>query len=327
MLVPGFSHQPGLHCGSTAIRNLLAFNGVAISEELAFGLGAGACFFYVSHDELSPSRFTSGRTARLEEQFVELTAPLSAALGKQGLELSTSADPDASWAMARERIDSGRPVLLLTDLFYLDHYGNSAHYPGHAVVLAGYDERFAYLADTSFDELQRTSLEGLAKARHGQHPFYALAGHMVHLPDGADVGDLQAAVPEAIAVAARGMVEPALDTVAGLPALRRLADEIGDWPHAAADWQWCARFNYQSIERRGTGGGNFRLLYGRFLAEVGREDEAELAHTAGERWSHLAALLFAASEPDKPDAAAWNQIAASTSAVLDAEQRLWEALA
>ena len=42
--VPGFTHTPGNHCGSTALRNLLAFHGVEISEEMAFGLGAGAGF-------------------------------------------------------------------------------------------------------------------------------------------------------------------------------------------------------------------------------------------------------------------------------------------
>ena len=76
-MVPGYSHRPGNHCGSAALRNLLAFHGLDISEELAFGLGAGACFYYVVLEGESPSRFTNGRTARLEEQFVELTgAPI-----------------------------------------------------------------------------------------------------------------------------------------------------------------------------------------------------------------------------------------------------------
>ena len=44
---------------------------------MAFGLGAGACFFYVALDGQSPSRFTNGRAAKLEENFLELTgAPL-----------------------------------------------------------------------------------------------------------------------------------------------------------------------------------------------------------------------------------------------------------
>ena len=40
--VPGYRHIPGNHCGSTALRNLLCHHGTPVSEELAFGLGAGA---------------------------------------------------------------------------------------------------------------------------------------------------------------------------------------------------------------------------------------------------------------------------------------------
>ena len=46
-MVPGYAHVPGNHCGSTALRNLLAFHGLEISEEMALGLGAGVCFYYV----------------------------------------------------------------------------------------------------------------------------------------------------------------------------------------------------------------------------------------------------------------------------------------
>ena len=75
-MVPGYRHLPGHHCGSTALRNLLGFHGVELSEEMAFGLGAGASFYYVALEGSSPSRFTNGRVGRLEQQFVELTAPL-----------------------------------------------------------------------------------------------------------------------------------------------------------------------------------------------------------------------------------------------------------
>ena len=71
--VPSFVHTPGNHCGSTALRNLLAFHGVEISEEMAFGLGAGAGFYYLALDDGSPTRWFNGRTARLEENFRELT--------------------------------------------------------------------------------------------------------------------------------------------------------------------------------------------------------------------------------------------------------------
>ena len=319
VLVPGFTHLPGHHCGSTALRNLLAFHGTAVSEELAFGLGAGACFYYFASEDLSPTRFTNGRTGRLEESFLELTgAPLR---------LTTATDPEEAWTLARGIVDEGRPVLLITDLFHLDHYGNSAHFPGHAVVLAGYDDEHAYVSDTGFEDLQLTSLEGLARARHEQHPFYPLDGHMVDVPDLAPtVEELRAAAPAAIDRAARRMHEPDLGEFEGLPALRRFAAEVGSWPEATADWKWSARFNYQVIERRGTGGGNFRALYSRFLAEVGRDGDAALAAAAAAAWTDLAGELFGASEIDEPDPAGWDRIAAAAARVLAGEERLWAQL-
>ncbi len=318
-MVPGYRHVPGNHCGSTALRNLLGFHGVEISEEMAFGLGAGACFYYVVLYEHSPTRFTNGRAARLEENFLELT--------RSPLRLRTDADPETSWEMAKEDVDAGRPAVLLTDLYYLDHYGRSAHFPGHAVVLAGYDDELAWLSDTSFEDLQTTSLESLKEARHSQQPIFPLEGHAIDVPEGAELSrdDLLAHAPRAIERAASQMLEPPLGDFEGLRALRRFATEVGDWPEATEDWQWCARFLYQVIERRGTGGGNFRKMYSRFLEEAGREESA-LAHEAAEDWTKLALAARTASEPEEADPAHWRELSAEAANVLDAEERLWTAL-
>lgn len=316
--VPGYVHRPGHHCGSTALRNLLAFHGAEISEEMAFGLGAGPCFYYVAIEDASPTRWFNGRTARLEESFRELTGA--------ALELRTFAEGDGdAWEAARAEVDTGNPVLLLTDLYHLDHYGNSAHFPGHAVVLAGYDDELAYLSDTGFEELQTTSLESLDRARHSGHPAYPMQGHMFTAAGAIDAARLREAIPAAIERAAREMLEPAFGEFAGLPAVRRFAAEAGSWPEVAADWKWCARFGYQVIERRGTGGGAFRLMYSRFLEEAGRP-EAALAAEAAARWTELAAAFHAASERDEPDPALWGAIDAAIQRVAAAEERLWTSL-
>lgn len=316
--VPGYVHTPGHHCGSTALRNLLAFHGVEISEEMAFGLGAGACFYYVTIEEASPTRWFNGRTARLEENFGELTGA--------ALELHTFEPGDGdAWEAARAEIDAGVPVLLLTDLYHLDHYGNSAHFPGHAVVLAGYDEQVAHLSDTGFEQLQTTGLESLNKARHSEHPAYPLAGHMFTATGTVSPEQLREAVPAAIERAARAMVEPEFRGFSGLDAVRRLADEAGSWPEVADDWQWCARFGYQVIERRGTGGGAFRLMYSRFLAEAGRP-EAALAAEAASAWTHLANAFHVASECERPEPDRWRQIDGKANRVAEAEERLWTSL-
>lgn len=317
--VPNYEHTPGHHCGSTALRNLLAFHGVDISEEMAFGLGAGACFYYVTIEDASPTRWFNGRTARLEENFDELTGA--------ALELRTfDQDDDGAWAAARAEVDAGKPVLLLTDLFYLDHYGNSAHFPGHAVVLAGYDDELAHLSDTGFEQLQTTRLENLDKARHSQHPAYPLSGHMFTVAGEISPDRLREAIPAAIERAAGAMVEPEFRGFSGLDAVRRLAAEAGSWPEAAEDWQWCARFGYQVIERRGTGGGAFRLMYSRFLKEADRP-EAPLAADAAAAWTDLANAFHAASEHDEPVPTLWRQIDKTANRVAEAEGRLWSSLA
>jgi hypothetical protein len=317
--VPGYVHTPGHHCGSTALRNLLAFHGVEISEEMAFGLGAGACFYYVTIEEASPTRWFNGRTARLEESFDALTG--------EALELRTfEREDDGAWDAARTEVDAARPVLLLTDLYYLDHYGNSAHFPGHAVVLAGYDDEVAHLSDTGFEELQTTRLENLERARHSQHPAYPLAGHMFTVAGELSPERIREAIPAAIERAARAMVEPEFRDFSGLDAVRRLAEEAGSWPEAAEDWQWCARFGYQVIERRGTGGGAFRLMYSRFLEEAGRP-EASLAAEAAAAWTDLARAFRTASERDEPEPALWGEIDTAANRVATAEERLWTSLA
>src|SRR5689334_9337434 len=97
-MVPGYRHLPGNHRGSTALRNLLGYHGVEVSEEMAFGLGAGASFYFVALEEASPSRWLNGRAARLEENFLELTGA--------ALELETFEDPDDGMRAALARVDA-----------------------------------------------------------------------------------------------------------------------------------------------------------------------------------------------------------------------------
>ena len=122
------------------------------------------------------------------------------------------------------------------------------------------------------------------------------------------------------------MLEPPFGEFGGLPALRPARRRGGGLARAVEDWHWCARFAYQVIERRGTGGGAFRPMYARFLAEAGRA-EAPLAAAAGERWSELAEAFRLASESEQPEPDPWREVGAGAGRVAAAERRLWTALA
>ena len=237
------------------------------------------------------------------------------------LELRTFEDSGASWDAASATVSGGAPALLLTDLYYLDHYGTSAHFPGHAVVLAGFDDEVAYLSDTAFEELQITTIASLADARHAQHPVFPLAGHMFVADNGIDSFDPRSAAPTAVARCAERMLEPPLGEYEGLPGLRKFAAEVSSWPELLSDWQWSARFTYQTIERRGTGGGNFRLMYSRFLDEAGYEEAPSRRPrpSAGPLWPGICSPRATRTS----SAALWARIGTGAGAELNAEERLW----
>ena len=230
---------------------------------MAFGLGAGACFYYIALDGQSPSRFTNGRTSRLEEEFVELTGsgaaagPLRRARGVLG-------------GGARRSVDAGRPgAAALRPLLPrpLREVGALPRPCGRARRLRRRGRLpLGHRVRRASDDEPREPRRGAPQPSTRSTRSPATCSPCPSRSTRARVAE---AAPRAIARAAERMIEPPLGDYEGLPALRRFAAEVGEWPQAIDDWQWCARFNYQVIERRGTGGGNFRLMYSRFLEEVG----------------------------------------------------------
>jgi hypothetical protein len=116
----------------------------------------------------------------------------------------------------------------------------------------------------------------------------------------------------------------------GVSGVERLAQSVKEWPDRE-DRNWCARFGYQVIERRGTGGGLFRLLYTRFLREAGEtfgdRDLATLAplgDIAASAWTALALQLKAASEGSSEEL---RRAPALAQAAAEAERALWTSAA
>jgi hypothetical protein len=68
-------------------------------------------------------------------------------------------------------------------------------------------------------------------------------------------------------------------------------------------------------------------MYSRFLEEAGYQEESALAAEAAENWRKLAESAREASEPEQADPVQWERISSEAAAVLDAEERLWGALA
>ena len=329
MLLSGFQHHPGVHCGSTALADVLRWRGLDLTEAMAFGLGAGLGFYYLDSPMLSPTRLLIGRQWPLEETACDvLGAPLA---------IRTENDPGRAWQGVRAALDRGIAPILSTDLRFLPYWKTSSPFNGHRVVLAGHDEGrgVALVADTEREALQEVALEDLERARASDGQPLGFTGRLWMEID-APLRPVR--WREAVADALRRQASHMLlgqDGYVGISALERFASDMPRWHELArdeADRAWCFRFAFQCIEKRGTGGGNFRLLYARFLAEAAAHHPAVFALGLPRRMEEIAAgwTRLANSFKDlsgQPGAGAPGEVAAMARDLARAERRYHEEVA
>lgn len=345
MRIDGFDHATGAHCGSTSLRDFADYYGWGLSEPACFGLGSGLGFVSLELP-VSPWRLFIGRPLWLETAFFEtLDIPHTERRGN---------DWDRAWAEVKGHLDAGHPVLVFVDLYYLDYYDTDTHFAPHSLLVVGYDEAadateaphadadagtgVAYMADSEFEDLQPLPLSSLREAWAATDMLPLDNRYIV--PEGDPRAEVGEAAREAARETARYMLDPADATrktlgdrlgmgTHGLGGMRAFADGMADWPDLA-DPQWTARFAYQNIERRGTGGGAFRGLYAPFLDELGEEAGldggfAPEMHAIAEDWTSLAAVLYEASETDPAEMAPLlDEAAERVHAIADREAQFYE---
>jgi hypothetical protein len=324
--VPGYVHRPGLHCGSTAMRNLLGFRGIVLSEPMCFGLGSGAGFLYVPALPVPPGIVFHGRIMEMERALCDaLAIPFPE---------RTEEDGDAGWERAREAVLSGHPVLISTDLAHLDYFGTTTHFPGHRVVLFGFDDEagYAVLSDSEREEPERVSVTSLATSRSSSVPPYPMENRWCIVAPEGQTRPLSEAVPLALGKNARETLSPPPGSAAGVSGMRKMAGEIPRWPEMTEDFTFVARFGYQVIEKRGTGGGFFRKLYARYLGEAALHyPPVEAAGLAGKMvdladgWTEIAAGLKEISESG--DAGEFFSVSELLLRQADREEAFWREVA
>ena len=299
VLVEGYAHRTGEHCASTALRNILQFNGVDFSEPMILGLASGLGFFYIRNDAMSPSRLFHGRTAQLDEDFGRNT----------GRPFVERPEPDDARAFEKlcERIDAGQPVMVSTDTYYLRYHNTRSHFPGHRAVVVGYDLEAGqvFLADRKFEAYQACDIEELRHSRNARDYVASCENRY-----GDFEGEVKLGRPlvEAMRIAIRrccdNLLTPSSEKVLGVGGMRTLAAEFADW-RRLDEWSWAARFGYQVIIKRGAGGSFFRALYADFLEEaalrvpaLARVGLPARMYEIAAGWRALAAILEEQSERD-----------------------------
>lgn len=324
-MLSGYAHAPGDHCGSASLRNLASFYDWDLTEAQCFGLGAGVGFGYA--DRGPASRTIMGRNADLEPAFLDHLAIDATHEAEQGEE--------AAWDALQARIDTGDPVMCFVDLYYLDYFGTSTHFGPHTVLVVDIEGDSITISDSEFPEPQTVSRAAFDAAWSSEFGFGPLDRRWLAIDDPAIERDLVDATREAVADAAAGMLDGREGWGGeGVAAIRAFADDLPDW-NDLEDPCWTARFAYQNVERRGTGGGCFRRLYADFLGVGGDAPAAsfdssfaERAHDLAGEWTALGGVLKEASETDDEvaRAALFGDAGERAHDIADAEERLFSAL-
>lgn len=302
VIIEDFEHLAGKNCGSTSLWNIARFYGNKIEEHNIFGLASGPLFFYLKNGFGNAEFSIGGRNPLLVKDFFD------------NIEINIDWETYSYFPKDRikECIDKKIPVLARTDLYYLPYY-KPVHFPGHEIVIFGYEETENetnfIVSDSSFAEPQKVSEKDLANAMNPPEKivaFFELENHImpiekfkVKLDKGSIIKSIQKVVFR--------MLKTDQDFM-GLKAMKKFADTIEMWIESK-NVSWTLRFAYQVIERRGTGGGSFRFMYSDFLNDSSKilgGKEGEILREAGniilksaEKWRQLAFLLKELSEKTK----------------------------
>lgn len=251
MTIKGFEHFVGKHCSSSAIKSALAFDGINLSEAMIFGLASGLGFFYL-HDSELPSRKFNGRAPDLEGNFYKLIG--------QELDWAKVWDFD----IIEKTLDNNRPIIAQTDIYSIPYY-DDVHFIGHGLLVLGHENDNLIVADIASADLLELPLVSFKKAISEDNYPLLKAYSYAPLPFVKSI-DIEALLPTAIKKTCWYMLEPP-SKQEGLKGLQLMAEDIVNWPKQK-DAAFIARFGYQAIEKRGTGGGSFRLIYSEFLEET-----------------------------------------------------------
>ncbi|MEW5872653.1 MAG: BtrH N-terminal domain-containing protein [Chloroflexota bacterium] len=323
----GFKSIPTHHCITGSMRHVYAYNRHEISEDMLLGIGEGVGFMYWQQKGSPP--FIGGRNT--PKPSMEEIAGQRTGVSIQSY-LTTSARRARESLL--EMLASGQPVMLQVDMGFLPYFdfgGQEYHFGGHAIVACGYDAKTGQVLIADRDGLYPVPLADLAKARGStfkpfppKNRWYSFDFSHKRLPSRAEIY-------QAIQAQAQFMLAPPIRSF-GIPGIRKAAQAIPQWPSTLSpdEIKWTLFNTYIFISPvGGSGGGNFRYMFSRFLGEAAclaenpdlGESAADFQHIA-DKWQELSAWFHQASEQADP-AAQLKDCVAPLNELADLEQSAW----
>lgn len=298
-----YEHRIGSHCGSTLMSNILHYYGYPYDEDLCFGIGSGLGFLY-RKSWSPPFYMILGRSHDIEDK-------ISQHLGFFASTNITCNNHDA-WVDVKRMIDNDIPVLVDLDAAVVPYIREKfnlfehVRYGGHRACLVGYDEekRTVILSDYAWVDLQEVDFDIFAQARSSDISEFPSRNlwFRFYFPD--KLIPVEEAIIRGIGFNIHTMLYPTTRQT-GLMGLEKFVRQVRYW-HMESNEQHVmknAYITYMMLETVGTGGGNFRRIYARFLKKAGDilkdKDLGALSESyfelAGE-WKTIAYMLLESSK-------------------------------
>ena len=293
----------GKYCETTALKRVLDYHGLSLSEEMLFGLGGGIGFIYWYMKNM-PSPFIGGRNGKVAEFAVTACRRLGAEVT-----VMETASARRGYEELKALLRDGEPAVVYLDMAYLPYFvvPEEAHFGGHSAVVFGLDEErdMVHIYDRGKKPVT-VSIADLARARNSKFPPFQPKHRLLKIKYPAQIGNLSIGIEDAIIECCHNMLKPPIKNI-GLAGMQKWAELVVKWPE---------QFNYLNllgalmngfmyIEIAGTGGSAFRSMYGQFLEEassiISKPALKEIAETIRQSagiWSQIASGLLPDSWPN-----------------------------
>ncbi|MCP4610688.1 MAG: BtrH N-terminal domain-containing protein [Planctomycetes bacterium] len=265
-----YSHQVASHCETGALRNLLKWGGLEISEPMVFGVGSGPAFYYLFFAK-GPSGFP----------LIGIRNPPGSIFKnikkRCGVDIVIKKYRKTEEAISRlnDMLDAGVPVAASVDMFYMKYLPSflHVHAPFHHIVLIGRQGDTYAVSDPYFEQIGELEIENLKDAWSTHAPM-AKDNLMAYVNGVPREINWEKAAVKSIKKTCRNMLLPPgiknIFSFVGVEGIRTYAKKLTQWPnrYRGSFLREGILFNAVGFEDQGTGGGAFRLMYGAFLQEI-----------------------------------------------------------
>ena len=273
--------------------NLLNHRGIAISEAMAFGIGAGIFFGYLPFIRINGLPLVTYRAAagHILRQI--------AAIPGVSIQQQKFRDHEEAMAELDRVLAASTPVGLQTGVFWLPYFPKALrfHFNAHNLVVYGKEGDEYLISDPVFPQPVRCPADALARARFASGAL-APKGKMYYLVRAPEKLEYAPLIVRGIRSACRMMLGSPFPLI-GVRGIRFLAQRLNRWPQRLGQKRADLHLGHvvRMQEEIGTGGGGFRFMYAAFLQESAKDmaegtlhDCAAQLTKAGDTWRDFAAM-------------------------------------